>query len=216
MQIVKNLKDCYSISTKHPLTCGGEFSCSYLPYRRLSYGNNRQLYGRRNKGKKYLKYSEEIQRGILIHRWIDSYTDSHPIVRQSTKRLHAKYGHYSGVIVDILYDHFLAKNWSNYHDESLDNYITRFYELLQDNHHLLTGRIQKMMIPMMEQNWLLSYATMEGIGTVLYNMNIRTKRRVAMDKAIEDLAEHYEAFEDEFTRFFEELQAFVALKLKEL
>ncbi|WP_298350828.1 acyl carrier protein phosphodiesterase [uncultured Dokdonia sp.] len=168
------------------------------------------------KGKKYLKYSDDIQRGILVHRWIDSYTDSHPIVKQSTKRLHAKYGHYSGVIVDIIYDHFLAKNWNNYHDTSLDVYIDDFYQLLQDHHHLLTGRIQKMMIPMMEQNWLLSYATMEGIGTVLYNMNIRTKRRVAMDKAIEDLAEHYEGFEDEFTRFFKELQAFVALKLEEL
>ena len=168
------------------------------------------------KGKKYLKYSEEIQRGILIHRWIDSYTDSHPIVRQSTKRLHAKYGHYSGVIVDILYDHFLAKNWSNYHDESLDNYITRFYELLQDNHHLLTGRIQKMMTPMMEQNWLLSYANLDGIATVLYNMNIRTKRRVAMDEAIEDLKEHYDLFEDEFTRFFEELKVFVKHKFEEL
>jgi acyl carrier protein phosphodiesterase len=69
---------------------------------------------------------------------------------------------------------------------------------------------------MMEQNWLLSYAHLEGIETVLYNMNIRTKHRVAMDKAIEDLVEHYEAFEDEFTRFFEELRAFVIEKLKEI
>ncbi|RMB59584.1 DUF479 domain-containing protein [Dokdonia sinensis] len=168
------------------------------------------------KGKKYLKYSDEIQRGILIHRWIDSYTDSHPIVKQSTKRLHAKYGHYSGVIVDILYDHFLAKNWLQYHNTPLDEYITDFYNLLQENHHLLTGRIQKMMIPMMEQNWLLSYANLDGIATVLYNMNIRTKRRVAMDEAIEDLKEYYNLFEDEFTRFFEELRAFVKNKFEEL
>ncbi len=168
------------------------------------------------KGKKYLKYSDEIQRGILIHRWIDSYTDSHPIVKQSTKRLHAKYGHYSGVIVDILYDHFLAKNWSSYHDAPLDSYVENFYKLLQDHHHLLTGRIQKMMIPMLEQNWLLSYATLDGIATVLYNMNIRTKRRVAMDQAINDLQNHYDDFEKEFTLFFEELQQFVAIKLEEL
>lgn len=168
------------------------------------------------KGKKYLKYDENIQRGILIHRWIDSYTDSHLIVKRSTKRLHKKYGHYSGVIVDILYDHFLAKNWQYYHDTPLAIYVTNFYQLLQDHHHLLTGRIQKMMVPMMEQNWLLSYASLEGIETVLYNMNIRTKRRVPMDKAIEDLKEHYEAFEEEFTQFFKELEAFVALKLEEL
>ena len=168
------------------------------------------------KGKKYLKYSDEIQKGILLHRWIDTYTDSHPIVKKSTKRLHKKYGHYSGVIVDILYDHFLAKNWSHYHDTPLDQYVLDFYKLLQDNHGLLTGRIQQMMIPMMEQNWLLSYANLAGIRTVLYNMNIRTKRRVAMDKAIEDLEEHYDSFEDEFTRFFEELRTFVNVKQKEI
>ena len=168
------------------------------------------------KGKKYLKYSEGIQKGILIHRWIDSYTDSHPITKQSTKRLHQKYGHYSGVIVDILYDHFLAKNWKNYHDQPLDQYVNDFYTLLKNNHELLTSRIQKMMIPMMKQNWLLSYATLEGIGTVLYNMNIRIKNRVPMDEAIEDLKEHYDAFEEEFTAFFEELREFISIKTKEI
>lgn len=168
------------------------------------------------KGKKYLKYGEDIQKGILIHRWIDSYTDSHPIVKQSTKRLHSKYGHYSGVIVDILYDHFLAKNWNQYHSDPLENYITKFYQLLKDHHSLLTPRIQKMMIPMMEQNWLLSYASLEGIETVLYNMSFRIKKRVPMDEAIEDLKEHYDAFEQEFTLFFAQLEDFVASKLKEM
>lgn len=168
------------------------------------------------KGKKYLKYPEGIQKGILIHRWIDSYTDSHPITKQSTKRLHSKYGHYSGVIVDILYDHFLAKNWHQYHAQPLENYVQDFYTLLKDNHELLTTRIQKMMVPMMKQNWLVSYASLEGIETVLYNMNIRIKNRVPMDEAIQDLKEHYDAFEEEFTTFFEELQAFIAIKMKEL
>lgn len=168
------------------------------------------------KGKKYLKYQGGIQKGILIHRWIDSYTDSHPIVKQSTKRLHAKYGHYSGVIVDILYDHFLAKNWEQYHTQDLESYVQDFYTLLKENHELLTSRIQKMMVPMIAQNWLASYATLEGIATVLYNMNIRIKKRVPMDEAIDDLKEHYTAFEEEFTTFFKELEAFVALKMKEI
>jgi len=168
------------------------------------------------KGKKYLKYPDEIQKGILLHRWIDSYTDSHPIVRISTKRLHAKYGHYSGVIVDILYDHFLAKNWTDYHDTPLERYVSEFYNLLETHYDKLTPRIQKMMVPMMADNWLLSYATLEGIATVLYNMNIRTKRRVAMDRAIHDLREHYDDFEKEFTLFFEELRAFSEAKFKAL
>ena len=71
------------------------------------------------KGKKYLSYPASIQKGILLHRGIDSFTDSHPTVRQSTARLHENYGHYSGVIVDILYDHFLAKNWEEYHEQDL-------------------------------------------------------------------------------------------------
>ena len=60
------------------------------------------------RGKDYKKYPEAIQTGILLHRQIDTFTDAHKTVRQSTKRLHENYGHYSGVIVDILYDHFLA------------------------------------------------------------------------------------------------------------
>lgn len=168
------------------------------------------------KGKKYLDYPEKIQQGILLHRWIDSFTDSHPIVKQSTKRLHAKYGHYSGIIVDILYDHFLAKNWKTYHNEPLEDYINNFYKLLQDSYDILTTRIQKMMVPMIDQNWLLSYASLEGIETVLYNMNIRTKRRVPMDEAINDFKEHYDAFGKEFYAFFEELRAFAKAKLIEI
>ncbi len=66
------------------------------------------------KGKKHNLYSKEVQAGILLHREIDNYTDNHPIVRKSKRRLNKRYGHYNGVIIDILYDHFLAKNWNNY------------------------------------------------------------------------------------------------------
>ena len=61
------------------------------------------------KGSKYLEYPIAIQKGILLHRKIDSFTDHHPSFRNSTKKLHQRYGHYSGIIVDIFYDHFLAK-----------------------------------------------------------------------------------------------------------
>ena len=68
------------------------------------------------RGKKYLEFPIDIQTGILLHRQIDTFTDAHKTVRESTKRLHKNYSHYSGVIVDILYDHFLAKNWASYSD----------------------------------------------------------------------------------------------------
>jgi len=82
------------------------------------------------KGKKYQNFPKDIQTGILLHRAIDSYTDAHPVFKQSTKRLHKKYSHFSGVIVDIFYDHFLAKNWNDYSEIPLDTYTYNFYENL--------------------------------------------------------------------------------------
>jgi len=82
------------------------------------------------RGKKYSIYPKDIQTGILLHRQIDTFTDAHKTVRESTKRLHKNYGHYSGVIVDILYDHFLAKNWNHYSKTPLADYVDDFYDTL--------------------------------------------------------------------------------------
>lgn len=168
------------------------------------------------KGKKYTKFPKEIQKGILLHRGIDSYTDFHPTVRKSTKRLHENYGHYSGVIVDILYDHFLAKNWNKYHSQPLDEYIQDFYQLLRDSYDVLTPRIKRMMPYMISDNWLLSYVTVEGISKILVQMNRRTNHTSKMNFAVIELEEYYNEFENEFTSFFEELRDFSKNKILEL
>jgi acyl carrier protein phosphodiesterase len=168
------------------------------------------------KGKRYRKYPQQIQKGILLHRAIDSYTDSHPIVKQSTKRLHENYSHYSGVIVDILYDHFLAKNWKNYHDTPLDEYVDEFYEMLRNNFGVLPTRIQRMMPYMIGDNWLLNYATIAGISKILNQMNVRTKGISKMNFAVLELEEFYTEFEEEFTSFFAELIEYSKNKLTQL
>ena len=168
------------------------------------------------KGKKYEKFPDDIRKGILLHRAIDSYTDGHPTVRQSTKRLHENYGHYSGVIVDILYDHFLAKNWAHYSDQPLAEYIDHFYDLLRDNFAILPTRIKRMMPYMMADNWLLSYATIPGISKILEQMNVRTKGKSKMNFAVVELEQYYEEFESEFTSFFKELIDYSEQKLAEL
>ena len=168
------------------------------------------------RGKNYKTYPTDIQTGILLHRQIDTFTDAHKTVRISTKRLHKNYSHYSGVIVDILYDHFLAKNWTRYSDVPLDEYIDNFYDSLEDNFEILPSRIQKMMPYMIADNWLLSYASIEGIGKVLDGMNRRTKNRAQMNLAVNELQEFYEEFETEFTAFFDELIVFSNNKLNEL
>ena len=168
------------------------------------------------KGKDYKKYPREIQIGILLHREIDSYTDAHQTVRKSTRRLHEKYSHYSGVIVDILYDHFLAKNWKQYCSTPLADYVETFYDWLEENFEILPIRIQKMMPYMITNNWLLSYASVDGIAKVLDGMNRRTHNRSQMNQAVNELEEFYAEFEEEFTAFFEELRIFAGNKLEEL
>jgi acyl carrier protein phosphodiesterase len=157
------------------------------------------------KGNDYEKFPSEIKKGVLLHRFIDSFTDSHPIYRKSKHRLHEKYGHYSGVIMDILYDHFLAKNWNNYSNEKLENYAENFYKLLQDNYELLTERIRGMLPYMIARNWFLNYASIAGIEMILFQMDYKTKHRANMQEAIVELQEFYSEFEEEFFLFFEEL-----------
>lgn len=168
------------------------------------------------KGKDYKNYSKNIQIGILLHRAIDSYTDAHPVFRQSTKRLHKRYSHFSGVIVDILYDHFLAKNWSNYSKVPLEEYIDDFYTNLQSHTSILPPRILRMMPYLINDNWLLSYASIEGITKVLEGMNRRTNNKGKINNAISELEEYYAEFENEFELFFTDIISFSNQKLKEL
>ncbi|MDP5060774.1 MAG: acyl carrier protein phosphodiesterase [Maribacter sp.] len=157
-----------------------------------------------------------VQKGIKLHRHIDTYTDSHAIPKISSKRLHANYSHYSRVIVDIYYDHFLAKNWSKYSDVPLDVFVDDFYDLLEDNYEILPIGVKKMMPYMIADNWIFNYSKMDGIARVLNGMNRRTNNKSKMNFAIIDLEEHYDAFEAEFTEFFEELISFSKQKFDSL
>ena len=164
------------------------------------------------RGKSYEVYERDIKRGILLHRSIDSFTDMHPIYRQSKHRLHSKYGHYSGVIMDIFYDHFLAKNWSLYSKTPLEEFTTDFYILLETNYEILTDKVKSIIPHMRNKNWLLSYSTIEGLQIIMNQMNYRIKNRVPMDESIQELKEYYTEFESEFKLFFTEIQAFSILK----
>lgn len=168
------------------------------------------------RGNKYKHLPDNIQKGIRLHREIDTFTDAHPIVRKSTKRLHKNYSHYSGVIVDIFYDHFLAKNWKQYSDTPLDIYVDDFYDLLEDHYAILPDGVKRMMPYMISDNWIFNYSKMEGIARVLNGMNRRTKNKSKMNFAILDLETHYDEFESEFTSFFEELIIFSKQKYNSL
>ena len=168
------------------------------------------------KGNKYKTFPEDLQKGILLHRQIDSFTDTHKIVKISKRRLNDRYGLYRGVVIDILYDHFLAKNWKDYSEIDLPTYTQNFYASLTRNFDILPEKIQYMSKYLIRDNWLLSYAEKEGIQKVLEGMNHRTKNRSQMNLAINDLEAHYEDFKTDFEQFFDELIAFTDNKLIEI
>ena len=167
------------------------------------------------KGKALNEYSEGIKSGITLHRSIDEYTDSHPLHKASRTKLHDRYGHYSGVMIDIFYDHYLAKNWKNYSDRPLKEYTEEVYAILDSFREVLPERITYMLKYMVPQNWLLNYADLDGIERVLRGMAHRAKFASGMESGVEELKLYDSEFEDEFSRFFPDLQQFVNEKIAE-
>lgn len=158
------------------------------------------------RGKNYLSYPTRIQQGILLHREIDTYTDAHPIWRASKKLLVPRYNHYAAVIVDMYYDHFLAKNWSLFSTIPLPEYAAAFYKSLQDNYAVLPERVQKFLHIMVDDNWLVKYSSIEGLKYILTQMDRRTKNVSKMRFATEELLLHYTILEEHFLSFMTALQ----------
>lgn len=166
------------------------------------------------KGKKYLnELPARVADGITLHRKIDVFTDDHPTVMQSKNLIRHNYGLWSGVIVDMYYDHFLAANWSNYHNQSLPVFADDFYNDLIANKEFLPEKVQGFMHQMIQHNWLNSYATITGIAVIFNQMNNRTKNKSNMNFATEDLTLHYNVLKNHFTIFFDDLQLFVKQEL---
>lgn len=160
------------------------------------------------RGNKFNHLPIEIQKGILLHRQIDTFTDAHKIVRKNKRLLHERYGHYDGVIIDVFYDHFLAKNWNDYSPIPLEEVEQNFLDLMQDNFDLLPEKVQHILPYMKVQKWLSAYATLNGIEKALIGINKRTKNKSKMNLAIEDLQIHYQELEVDFTVFFKDLRIF--------
>jgi acyl carrier protein phosphodiesterase len=157
------------------------------------------------KGQLKNQYCPEILKGISLHREIDYFTDNHPIVLESKMRLRSRYRHYSGVLVDIYYDHLLAVNWSVYSQVSLERFTEKNYALLMEKFKILPDKVKYMLPYMIKENWLLNYREMEGIRRSLHGMAKRTKFNSGLETGTSDLIEYFSLFEIEFNSFFPEL-----------
>jgi acyl carrier protein phosphodiesterase len=151
------------------------------------------------------KFEPAIVKGVELHRAIDAFTDTHAVVSQSKNRLRAKYRHYSGVIVDVFYDHFLAGNWSTYHPDPLPDFAARAYTVIESFEPILPLEVKQMLPYMISGNWLVNYSKVEGIHRALSGMARRTPYISKMDEAVTDLVNDYQDFKNEFDLFFPEL-----------
>lgn len=161
------------------------------------------------KGKQLDLFHSEITKGIILHRKIDTYTDTHAIVEKSKARLRPVYRKYASVIIDILYDHYLAANWKNYSDIPLFEYSKNIYGLIKKHEHILPEKSKLFMQYMIKNDILNAYSNLNGIEKVLKGMAQRTSFESNMNLSIKEIKEYYLLFEEEFYQFFPDIQQYV-------
>ena len=181
------------------------------PHEEVLIGN---FIGDHVKGNKLMDYPEAVVAGIRLHRQIDSFTDSHPVVEQSKKRVRPRFRKYAPVIVDMYYDHLLARNWPLYSQIELKAYAAGVYKLLGQQKEILPERTLRMLPHFTRHDWLSGYASLDGLDNVLHGMARRTSFKSNMEQAAPFLELHYEEFGVEFQLFFPELQHFVMQQLQ--
>lgn len=157
------------------------------------------------KGKAYQNFRPEIQQGILLHRKIDQITDQHRITKELSSLFKYKYQRYSGIVVDIFYDHFLSYNWVKFSDTSITQFINKSYNYLLKNFAILPPKVKSFLPLMIAQNRLLSYTKIEGLRKALERMSRYTSLPDASDYAIDTLKDNFELFNERFIIFFNEL-----------
>ena len=162
------------------------------------------------------RFTEDIQLGIKLHWAIDNFTDHHDVVKESKALLYDEHHKYGAVLVDIFYDHYLARDWQKHSSEKLDLFVEYFYQLLRDRKEELPERINQMLPYMVRYNWLYNYQFLDGIERVLGGMSRRASFENKMNLGTRALKEHYKTFENHFNAFYPELETFVAEKKVEL
>lgn len=168
------------------------------------------------KGKDLHRFKPDIQTGILLHREIDTFTDSHYLVKAGQSYLRPKFRHYSTVITDIFFDYFLAKYWEKYSEVTLEEFVKQTYQTLENHLQELPDAFREMFVWMKSQNWLLHYREIAGIQKALTGLSRRTSFDSKMNEAPEILLEKEAEFELIFFAFFRDLETFAREKLTEL
>lgn len=165
------------------------------------------------KGSSYLVLPHFVQKGVLLHRQIDTFTDTHLIVSLCKQKLDDKYRLYKGVIIDVFFDHFLSKNWNKYHQEPIEDYLKKVEYEFHIYKHLLP--IEKVLYyeKFLNTSFLYNYDNFDGINQTLKGLEFKIKNTVPLNQAVQDLIINYTYFETQFDSFFTEIKQNVAIFL---
>lgn len=159
------------------------------------------------KGRLDDRYPGTVRRGIALHRSIDSYTDAHPLHLRSRNRFGKRRRRYAGIIVDVCYDHFLARRWREYSRDSLASFVERAYDVLREYRDELPGRLRDISPYMIADDWLGSYAQLDNVGRALDGISRRIRRPNSLSGALAEIEASYEFLDEDFQEFFPQLDA---------
>lgn len=154
-------------------------------------------------------WAPEILRGIRQHRRVDAFAHQSSVFRRSKARIHDRFGHCKGVLVDVFYDHFLARKWSHYSDTPLEVFARDIYRLLETSRDILPPGLQQVAPRMIAHNWLVSYRDEQVIGRVLERISERLRRPNPIALGIGELHRHYAGLEADCDQFLEEAKEYL-------
>jgi len=186
---------------------------NYLAHLYLSEGDPDSLIGSLMgdfvKGRIDPALSPAMRWGIQLHRRIDSFTDAHAVFRRSKRRIRPEFRRYGGILVDLYYDHFLARQWSRYSTVPLEDFAQKVYSLMQERQHGFPATMQRSVSYMIANELLQSYEDLKGIERALQGIEGRLKRPSRLREAVLDLEDNHRALADDFAIFFPDLIRFV-------
>jgi acyl carrier protein phosphodiesterase len=186
---------------------------NYLAHAFLSFNNADVLAGNMIsdfvKGKKKFDYSAGIQKGMQLHRLIDSFTDDHAVTAKAKSYFRPQYRLYSGAFVDVVYDHFLALDKNQFIEyNGLESFSKNVYQQLENNFEFFPQPFQKMFPYMKSQNWLYNYQFKEGIQKSFQGLVYRAAYLSESVIAFEIFNEHYSEMKNCYTEFFPSLKKY--------
>jgi len=153
------------------------------------------------------RFPREVVEGIRHHRKVDCFTDSHAVFGASRRLISSSRRRYAGVIIDVLYDHFLTIGWDRYCSTGLDAFIERVYENLGSHRVPVPHPVPMVIEKMVREDWLRSYGTVEGIDRTFRRISGRLRRENTLDTAVEELERNAVLLQDHFLCFFPQLIA---------